>query len=1756
MADEGLRIVNSVDNTQVDESFARMRKEIINSATTAQNEGKKIDHAFERVALSVNATSDTIKKKIYEASQNVNELTAKIIEQKGVVKDVQADVKRLSDAYKAAKKSGSFGTSGLLSELNAAKKALDEEKNALFSLNQEKARASLRVKELRGQLELTNKATKDNIASVRLLAKGLTALGGAAAVKAFIQKVVETRGEFQQLEVSFTTMLGSAEKANALMQQLTKTAAITPFDLKGVTDGAKQLLAYGVAADEVNDVLIHLGDIAAGLSLPLGDLVYLYGTTMTQGRMFTQDLRQFMGRGIPLAEELAKQFGVTKDKVGELVTAGKVGANEFKAAIMAMSSEGGKFGGLMEAQSKTITGQISNIEDAIDVAFNNFGKQSEGAINTALSGVTFLVENYEKVGKIILSVAGVYGTYKAAVLAVIAVEKIMAAARLAQIKQTTLIQLATDVLTKKMALLNATMLANPWVLAATAIAGVVAVMVNMETEAERVKKAQDNLSSKLDELEGKQKKYNEETEKAISLAQNDAAATNDRNDAMSLLIERYPEIIKKYIDEKGFLTNILELKKEIAEIDGLRQRQETSDELKKIGLDAWSNYNQLKGLRAKHLSSPLSDSEREYVNNLREQYRKETGKSRFSNPSIEEMEQYYKAKASEYKSKYDRNNTENKISDFTQNTLKGYSDEQLKELQKKLQESSSADSVFIKEVEDYLTKQDRENLLTRVDGMLEARGKEKKTPTQIKADAASELAKAKKALADFDKSSTKYTVEEAEKERKRLEEAVKDAEKKYKALGGDTSKGGKKTDTKAKDEADISKRILQITQQTELDEINQKKDGVEKRLALAEYEHKKELAQLDKTHEEIVAKRGGNLTEEEEATFSQARELAERKHQKAVGQIMIEEKEARTNAILDYLEDYGSFEDQRLAVEIRYNKLILAEKDKWLKQSLEHEKQAILQEIEYNELITKSRRVSDFTSATGSFGKLAGGIASNLVKYSKSDGFKSLSDEQQKQVFKMIDDLNADTGKGGASMKTVNQKMGEYAVALEVLAQQTKLQAVASQRNYEAQTALHNADVELAQAESELANALNGGDLSLIQSAQAKVNVAKTNQATAQGNAAQAETEYANAITATANARTEANKCEASAQQANRKFAESVELVGDISSAVASKSMTQLWNALKPLIFKSKDVRNITDLSGGIKEIVDTANDVDMTEIAATLKSGLSSILDNISNIDNLEGVKEKVQDIISNAFDGASADDSLINKVQNQLGDVFTRLIDGISGGTGNAADLIKDASDELGDIIGNLAKGGESSGNIWGIIIGVILQLLEEFGKNGIGTFIGELLNNIGDAIAGLLGNIFSADLEKNVIAQIIEGVGNIIAGIIEGIGNLFTGGMLGDFLGVHGNMEEMDKTIDSLTTQNKVLADVMSKLEETIRKSSLFDIEDDYEKMLELLKKQEQNEKDKIDAEGAKWESGSHSVNYHLGKNGTWQSLMRTVGKMYGIDVTGGGGSFFNNISAEQLYDLKYNNTDLYNQILSTIRGEENSHTGSGIADMLDEMTENYGDAAKRVKDIFNENLTGISVDSVKSDISSMLADVTKKTSDWAENLEDSLRNSVVNGLMREMDKDIDEWYQSYADAMKDGLTKEEADALRAAYQQITNEAIAERDDAFNKLGLNNSEYKQEASSKGWQSLSQDEGEEMNGRMTAIEIAAYDIKDLNVTRNDIMIRLEQGQGGIKATVGAVQDAIAMSNIHLSDIAKYTKHLVGIGDKLDSIIDNTKHL
>lgn len=231
-----------------------------------------------------------------------------------------------------------------------------------------------------------------------------------------VSSIVSVRGQFQQLEIAFGTMLHSEEKATAFMQQMVNTAAKTPYDLMGVAEGAKQLLAYGVSAEKVNDTLVRLGNIASGLSIPLNDIIYLYGTTMVQGRLYAQDVRQFTGRGIPLVQELAEKYHTTAKGIDEMVSAGKIGFPDVEEVLNKMTNAGGQFYQLMEKQSSSLTGQIANLQDAWDSALNSLGEKSEGALSAGIQSATYLVGHMDDVVRILKSVAIAYGSVKAATI--------------------------------------------------------------------------------------------------------------------------------------------------------------------------------------------------------------------------------------------------------------------------------------------------------------------------------------------------------------------------------------------------------------------------------------------------------------------------------------------------------------------------------------------------------------------------------------------------------------------------------------------------------------------------------------------------------------------------------------------------------------------------------------------------------------------------------------------------------------------------------------------------------------------------------------------------------------------------------------------------------------------------------------------------------------------------------------------------------------------------------------------------------------------------------------------------------------------------------------------------------------------------------------------------------------------------------------------------------------------------------------------
>lgn len=389
------------------------------------------------------------------------------------------------------------------------------------------------------------------------------AIGGWSIGK-FVNQMMQVRGQFQQTEMAFKTMLQSEEKADALMKQLIRTAAVTPFGVEDVTEGAKQLLAFNVAAEDVNKTLIGLGDVAAGMGLNLKDLVMLYGTTIAKGKMDTMDLYQFLNRGIPIADEIAKVMGLDVTnaikEVQKQIKAGKVTSDIFIQAMQNMTAEGSKFGGLMEAQSKTITGQISNIEDAIEQMFNELGKSQEGVINTGLGVVSTLVENWETVGKVLMTVVAAYGAYKAAVIAMIAIERVHIAIKSAK----AFLALARSVTTAKdaMALFNLVCSANTLGLVLGVVAAGVAAFklfgdttedASFQTEkfGEESKKATSHVESLLSVVKALGSKSNEEAKKS--------KVYKDVLQELSTVYDNYGIKLTKIKDDES---NLIEVKDE------------------------------------------------------------------------------------------------------------------------------------------------------------------------------------------------------------------------------------------------------------------------------------------------------------------------------------------------------------------------------------------------------------------------------------------------------------------------------------------------------------------------------------------------------------------------------------------------------------------------------------------------------------------------------------------------------------------------------------------------------------------------------------------------------------------------------------------------------------------------------------------------------------------------------------------------------------------------------------------------------------------------------------------------------------------------------------------------------------------------------------------------------------------------------------------------------------------------------------------
>ena len=265
--------------------------------------------------------------------------------------------------------------------------------------------------------------------------KALVGLGVTKALSTAAWRAYTLAGNLQQADVAFTTMLGGAEAARKMLQDLSDFAANTPFELTGVRETAKQLLAYNIEAHKIIPTLKALGDVSAGLSVPIQQVAFAYGQVKSAGRLLGQDLRQFTNAGVPIIAELAKNLGVAESKIKDMVSAGKIWFADVEKAFQTMSSEWGKFANLMEKQSDTMMGAWSNLQDSIDSLGEAIWSLFTGEVGGLFKWMASIVESvkewavaHPELTKAIVIFVGVVGGAIGVVTALAGAAAIMGAA--------------------------------------------------------------------------------------------------------------------------------------------------------------------------------------------------------------------------------------------------------------------------------------------------------------------------------------------------------------------------------------------------------------------------------------------------------------------------------------------------------------------------------------------------------------------------------------------------------------------------------------------------------------------------------------------------------------------------------------------------------------------------------------------------------------------------------------------------------------------------------------------------------------------------------------------------------------------------------------------------------------------------------------------------------------------------------------------------------------------------------------------------------------------------------------------------------------------------------------------------------------------------------------------------------------------------------------------------------------------------------
>lgn len=402
---------------------------------------------------------------------------------------------------------------------------------------------------------------------------------------AFVKQVVSVRSEIQALEVSFRTLLGSQQASAELMRQMKEFAAATPLQLGDLAKGAQTMLGFNVNPDEIMPMLKAIGDISMGDAQKFQSLTLAFSQMQSVGKLMGQDLLQMINAGFSPLAVMADKTGKSIGELKEEMSAGAISAEMVKQAFIDATSEGGQFFGMLSGQGDTVKGALAQLSGAFTDMFNGIGEQSEGLIKGSVKSVQWLIENYETLGKVLAGIIATYGTYKAVMMTVVALERLQVQLALAKMEGMTKQAALLDILKAKQLALNkaVTAVTNPYVLLAMAIVGVTYGIYKLATAETEAEKAQKRHNDQMERGKKMLEDYSQAVDDYIAKIKDSNATDLQRTKAYEELLKLMPQLRGMSMDEVASMAgdDLDKLKKQNEDIVHYQQLKKEADEAKK-----------------------------------------------------------------------------------------------------------------------------------------------------------------------------------------------------------------------------------------------------------------------------------------------------------------------------------------------------------------------------------------------------------------------------------------------------------------------------------------------------------------------------------------------------------------------------------------------------------------------------------------------------------------------------------------------------------------------------------------------------------------------------------------------------------------------------------------------------------------------------------------------------------------------------------------------------------------------------------------------------------------------------------------------------------------------------------------------------------------------------------------------------------------------------------------------------------------------